>query len=74
MSSRAVSLLPTPLSPVRRIPTPYTSTKTPWRVFLGAKISEKTRMTLWENSEEPRSDCKIGTPELSAKERIVSDG
>ena len=36
-SSIAVSLFPTPLSPKSKIPSPYTSTKTPWREIRGAK-------------------------------------
>ena len=36
-SSRAASLLPTPLSPVISTPTPYTSSSTPWMVERGAR-------------------------------------
>ena len=44
INSSAASLLPIPLSPIIRTPTPYTSTKTPWIEIQGANSTFSQRI------------------------------
>ncbi len=66
MRSRAHSLLPTPLRPTRRTPTPRTSISTPWTVV----DSRKSRWScLWISSMSSavgRAEEKSGMPRRSA--------
>ena len=53
---------------------PNTSTKTPWMVVRGAKMSEMTRMTLLENSLELRFVTRMGQPPASAAAKKPAEG
>ena len=60
MSSRAVSLFPTPELPIISIPRPKTSTKTPCKEILGANVFDSIRKRRKANSFEERVDFNIG--------------
>ena len=60
MSSRAVSLFPTPELPIMRMPRPKTSTKTPCKEILGAKVFDRIRKRRKASSFEERVEVKIG--------------
>src|SRR3990172_13366924 len=71
--SSTISLFPTPLLPRRRTPTPKTSTKTPWKVIVGAKRVSKYFVILDIKSELNKLDLIIDTPVFLA-DSIITRG
>ena len=74
ISSRAASLLPMPLSPMIRTPSPYTSTSTPWIEIQGASSTFSQRMISAINGDVFFSVVKTGIPFSVAIRRISSSG
>ena len=74
ISSSAVSLLPTPLSPVISTPMPYTSTSTPWIVIVAAKTSSSCEYRRREKSEDSSGVERIAVAFFSASSTKCSEG
>ena len=62
ISSRAASLLPIPLSPMIRTPSPNTSRSTPWILIHGASFTFNQRITSAIREEVVLSETRHGTP------------
>ncbi len=65
-SSMAVSLLPTPLSPVKSMPSPYTSIITPCRIMRGPRYTLSVAMSSASKTEVSISVVRSVTPYFCA--------
>ena len=74
ISSKAASDLPIPLSPIMRTPSPYTSTKTPCTVIIGAIFTFSQRIISPSSSVVGLSLERSGIPASSQAEIIQESG